>query len=264
MKNQIISSAHIFSWNTIIVTILSIIATYTCIYFSWQMNFPMTIIGVAVVFPIVFSIGGAYKRREIALTLYGNIKGLARTIYFASRDWLRDNDEKAEKNKRSFRINLKEIFIKIREYFLTNNENDADQREKELYISFSNLSKTIEGLRDRGLSGSEVSRVNSHLTKLIISFESLKHIFQYRTPKTLRTYSKIFIYLIPVVYAPYFAYIADGKDLIFAFIMPLLFSLIFTSLDNIQGHLENPFDQIGEDDIKINAEKFASTLELCK
>jgi hypothetical protein len=35
----------------------------------------------------------------------------------------------------------------------------------------------------------------------------------------------------------------------------------FTGLDNIQEHLENPFDQVGEDDIRINPEKFITTLE---
>jgi len=39
-------------------------------------------------------------------------------------------------------------------------------------------------------------------------------------------------------------------------------SLILVSLDNIQDHLENPFDQIGEDDVAINAEKFVQRLEL--
>jgi hypothetical protein len=34
------------------------------------------------------------------------------------------------------------------------------------------------------------------------------------------------------------------------------------SLDNVQEHLENPFDQIGEDDIAINAEKFVERLGL--
>ena len=41
----------------------------------------------------------------------------------------------------------------------------------------------------------------------------------------------------------------------------LLFAVILASLDNIQTHLENPFDQIGEDDITINAEKFAAQLK---
>jgi hypothetical protein len=31
-------------------------------------------------------------------------------------------------------------------------------------------------------------------------------------------------------------------------------------LDNIQDHLEDPFDQIGEDDVSINAEKFIEML----
>ena len=44
--------------------------------------------------------------------------------------------------------------------------------------------------------------------------------------------------------------------------MPILFSIILVSLDTIQDHLENPFDQVGEDDIRINAEKFIKRLDL--
>lgn len=42
--------------------------------------------------------------------------------------------------------------------------------------------------------------------------------------------------------------------------MPVLFAVILLSLDNIQEHLENPFDQIGEDDVAINAEIFVERL----
>ena len=42
--------------------------------------------------------------------------------------------------------------------------------------------------------------------------------------------------------------------------MPVLFSVVLVALDKIQVHLENPFDQIGEDDIVINVEKFISRL----
>ena len=44
--------------------------------------------------------------------------------------------------------------------------------------------------------------------------------------------------------------------------MPVLFTIILVSLDNIQEHLENPFNQVGQDDIVINAEKFVERLEL--
>ena len=43
--------------------------------------------------------------------------------------------------------------------------------------------------------------------------------------------------------------------------MPILFSVILVSLDNIQNHLENPFDQLGEDDVVINAEKLVASLD---
>jgi hypothetical protein len=37
--------------------------------------------------------------------------------------------------------------------------------------------------------------------------------------------------------------------------------LVLVSLENIQEHLENPFDQIGQDDVSINAEKFVDWLQ---
>ena len=43
--------------------------------------------------------------------------------------------------------------------------------------------------------------------------------------------------------------------------MPVLFAPVLVSLDNIQEHLENPFDQIGQDDVSINAEKFEERLQ---
>jgi hypothetical protein len=46
------------------------------------------------------------------------------------------------------------------------------------------------------------------------------------------------------------------------FITPILFSIVLVSLDSIQDALENPFDQVGEDDILINAEKFVERLRL--
>ena len=42
--------------------------------------------------------------------------------------------------------------------------------------------------------------------------------------------------------------------------MPVLYSFILVSLDNIQDHLENPFDGVGEDDIIIDCEETASLL----
>ncbi len=71
-----------------IISMLAIVSTIFCIKFNFIAGFPLTLISTAIVFPIVFSIGGAYKRREVVLAKYGAIKGLGRAIYFCTRDWV--------------------------------------------------------------------------------------------------------------------------------------------------------------------------------
>ena len=68
--------------------------------------------------------------------------------------------------------------------------------------------------------------------------------------------------VLPVLYGPYFAAIAKEFSKPLVYVMPVLFTIVLTSLDSIQDHLENPFDQIGQDDVIINAEKFVERLEL--
>lgn len=250
----------ILSLNTLIALFFAVSSTAISIQQGWHIDFPLTIIGIAVVFPIVFSIGGAYNRREAALVQYGMMKSSGRTIFLASRDWLRDDDERKTSNVDNIKAQIFNIFTLCVKLFKNSNMQPFSEEEKAIYNEFSNLSKSIEDLRDRGLSGSEVSRVNAYLSRFLTAFETIKHIYQYRTPRTLRLYSKFFIYIILIVLGPYFALIAEGQDVWLGFITPILFAMVFTGLDNIQEHLENPFDQVGEDDIRINPEKFIQTL----
>jgi len=251
----------IFNIKSMIVIILAMASTYACIYFDYKANFPLTLVGIAVVFPIVFSIGGAYNRRENALRLYGTIKAHGRALYYASRDWVPENDDKYQEKLKEL---LKEFLGGIREYFQAETELERDAKEKHIYQVFTKMSLFIKEYRERGLASGEVSRSNQYLSKIIDAFESIKHIYQYRTPITLRAYSKIFVVLVPIVYGPYFAHISTDIALWMSMIMPVLFSIVLVSLDNIQDHLENPFDQVGEDDVKINAEKFVENLEYFK
>ena len=91
--NKLKQISIIINLKTIIIVILAVLSTYLCRKFDLTAEFPMTLIATAVVFPIVFSIGGAYKRRENALAKYSSIKAHGRAIYFASRDWLESTDD---------------------------------------------------------------------------------------------------------------------------------------------------------------------------
>ncbi len=248
----------IINYQTVIVTALAILSTFLCVKFELFANFPMTVVATAVIFPIVFSIGGAYKRRENALKEYGSLKSHGRAIFFASRDWFEKTDSKLQKQLQN---KLKDLLVDSRTLFKEPLKKMEDN-EKKVYRDFSDLSQIIKEFKKRGLSNGEVSRSNQYLSKMLVAFENIKHIYEYRTPKTLRTYSKVFIFILPIIYGPYFAHISLDFSSQLTYIIPALFSVVLVSLDNIQDQLENPFDQLGEDDVILNAEKFAKNLTL--
>ena len=87
MKKIFKSFSLIINYKTFIITALAVISTYTCFHFGLIAKFPDMLVGVAIVFPVVFSIGSAYTRRETALQRFADFKGHAVAIYFATRDW---------------------------------------------------------------------------------------------------------------------------------------------------------------------------------
>ncbi|MEP5340044.1 MAG: hypothetical protein ABJL44_11950 [Algibacter sp.] len=247
----------IINFKTLLITWLSIASTAFCLHFHIKADFPLTLISTAIIFPIVFSIGGAYKRREISLDEYGSIKAHGRALYFAVSHWL-ENPPKELKTE--VKTHLENLLNSCTEVF-TNPVENLEETEKGVYQNFNNLSVFIKSLRSHGLPSGEASRSNQFLSKMMISFERIKHIYQYRTPRTLRTYSDIFIVILPIVYGPHFAENVTSYNYGLQYAVPILFSVILVALDNIQSHLENPFDQQGEDDVHINVEKFIRNLE---
>ncbi len=246
----------VINFKSVWVSALAVLSTWASLRFNIAADFPLTLISTAVVFPIVFSIGHAYKRRENALDEYGAIKAHGRALYFAARDWLPErNDERMN----DLKAVMSDLMKNCRNMF-KNPVAEMPKHEQRVYAAFSNLSGYVKRLRADGLASGECSRCNQFVSKMVISFENIKHIYQYRTPRTLRAFADFFIILLPVLYGPYFAHEAASYAPGLTFIMPVLFAIILVGLDNIQHHLEDPFDQIGEDDVAINAEKFIDLL----
>ena len=114
----------------------------------------MTLIATAVVFPIVFSIGGAYKRRENALVKYSSIKAHGRAIYFATRDWLEDSDAALQDKAKGL---LGQLLADCRTLFATPLE-EMKPQEDAVYRDFSRLSEFInQDLRGKGLPSGEAT-----------------------------------------------------------------------------------------------------------
>jgi len=248
--------AFVLNTKTLIVTALSVLATYLCLQYKITAKFPDLLIGMAIVFPVVFSIGSAFSRREFALQRLSDFKGHLFALYYAAKDW------PAGKEPGSLPAEVKEeircIMTHLRK--MLRDKNNWYANEKQMYVHFGNLSLMIARMRDLNVQSGEISRVNQYISKVIIAFDTLRGIYLYRTPRSLRFFSKIFILSFPVLYAPYFASISSDYSPALRFVMPVLYSFILISLHNIQENLEHPFDQVGDDDIIINVDEEVGVL----
>jgi hypothetical protein len=248
---------QIINLKSLLLSLLAVFSTWLCLEFKITADFPLTLIATAIVFPLVFSISTAYKRREKALEDYGSLKAHGRALYLAARDWVPDPDRSRAE---AMKAHLGDLLRACRDLF-TGPVAQMEEHEKRVFAELSNLSLLVERMRREGLSATECSRCNQYISRIATAFENIRHIYKYRTPRTLRAFSDFFILSLPFLYGPYFAFQAGTYGPGLWFLMPVLFVLILTGLSNIQDHLENPFDQIGEDDVTFNAERFVDSLE---
>ena len=238
----------IISLQTFIIIGLSLAATAICIWFDIYIELPTAIIAIAIVFPIVFSINAAYRRREEALNHFASLKGHAVSLYYAHRDWLPKEDQGHSERMKTL---VERLLNAIQTYFTA--EKDKEVHCQEVFAICSDISKSIEELRQAGVSNTELSRCNQYLRSIMIDFERMKNIRLYRTPVSLRAYSSIFLNSFPILFAPYFAYVSNESTYtIVGYLVAAFYSLVLVSLDNVQEDLENPYDQIGSDDLRLD------------
>lgn len=242
----------ILDWQTLIVTILAIGSTFLCQHFGLVADVPTGLIGLAVVFPIVFSINAAYRRREEALKYFSGLKGNAVALHYGYRDWLSGEEKEISRYRRQFRKHLTDLFKTIEEDLSTGGRNNTVMEQ--IFNLFSNLSKSNEMLRENGVSVNEVAKANQYVHDMIIDYERMRNIAAYRTPIALRAYSSVFLNFFPIAFGPYFAMLCTKSTSFPAvgYLVAGLYSLVLVSLDNIQEKLENPFDSIGIDDIELD------------
>ena len=256
MSKTIKHFIRVVDYHTAIVLVLALAATWLCRSVGLVVDLPTNLIGIAVIFPLVFSINSAYKRREEALKAFANFKGHLISIYYAHRDWV-EVDEGHEVRSRQL---LGDLLTAVSAQ-LKSGAAQTDQLTA-VYDCFSGLSRSHEQLRAAGVPANEISRLNQYLRALIIQFETMHNIARYRTPVALRAYSRLFLNLFPVLFGPFFANIAYPEWPLTGYLVAIIYTLVLVSLDNIQDDLENPFDGIGQDDLQLGrSEQFLQYFE---
>ena len=254
---RLLSLTQIVNLKSVLISALAVLSTWVCLRLKITSDFPLTLIATAIVFPLVFSISTAYTRREKALEEFGSIKAHGRALYLASRYWVAPASDQRDAQLKSA---LRDLLAATRD-LLMSPISDMAAHEPGVYSAFGRLSEFVQDMRHAHLSASEASPLHQAIARMLVAFENLKHIYEYRTPRTLRAFSDFFILLLPVLYGPYFAFQAKEFSPELFYVMPILFALILVGLANIQDHLENPFDQIGADDVAIDPERYIASLD---
>jgi hypothetical protein len=232
---------------TFLITALAIISTYICNRFEFYAALPSGLIGIAIIFPIVFSINSAYRRREEALKYFASLKAHAVAIFYAHRDWVQGNPQHADRVKKM----VHSFLFRIKDYFLCSSKSER-KKFNLVYKEFSEFSLSHEQLREAGVPANEISRINQYLRAIMIDFEKMRNILLYRTPISLRAYSQVFLNIFPILFAPYFAKLCHESYSIVGYGVAVIYSVVLVSLDNIQEDLESPYDEIGADDINLD------------
>ena len=248
------------NYRTLISVIISFIATKIAYYYNLVFDLDLTLISVAVVFPLVFTLGSAFQRREKALEHLGRAKGALASIKYcfsASKNIVDEEKEKIYSGVNSVKSELIS--------FLCAKSND----KVKLNQSIGLIQNFIMEHRD-ALGRSLSLRIYRLMRDVIMGIENSISIKVHRTPQSIRAYCELFIYIFPFYYAPTLIKNVDTPssgsgeiinslpvpmiDNDYAFIvygLNIIISFILISLFNVQEQIENPYDQDGMDDIKL-------------
>jgi len=226
--------------------IVSFVTTYLAYEFNVDFNVDLTLISIAVIFPLVFTIRGSFRRREKALEHLSQFRSSLKTVqYFVL------SDSKLSKENKNEALN---ILLDISEDVMGHLKNSI-YTTKDLDDVIDKIYKFIDE-KHEVFSGKIRDRVFKFMNDVHESVENLHAIHTHRTPISLKAYCKIFIYMFPFIYAPTIINnIGYETPQWFTYFIVTVTEFILISLYNIQDQLEFPFDDVGLDDIQLDSFK---------
>lgn len=233
----------IINHRTLITLLLSLFIPFCAYSFEIIYNIDLTLISIAIIFPLVFAIRGAFKRREKALEFLSLHRGALKTIgYFFSNSPKLDDSAKNE---------IKTILDDLSDSFLDYLSQSSHNTET-IDIKTQSIFEFIK-IHDEEISGGVKQKIFRFIKDVHVAQENLIAVHTHRTPISLKAYCLIFIYMFPVIYTPTIINKIglDNPSGLTYFVITLS-EFILISLYNIQDQMEYPFDKDGLDDIKLD------------
>ena len=253
MESNAKAILSVFNYKLLFILLETVLVFFLYEKYKININVDYTIMSIAIVFPLVFSITSAYQRRQDAIDLYLEFRN---KIIDLTNIFYAVENIKAKDYNQLFNL-LQEVQSMLNIYLIdSDSENSFDQireKRKEVLLIIDSHKKLFNEREKDSLI-----RVKN---ELFLSAEKIRGIKIHGTPISLKKYCLLFIYFSPFLYNSQ-STINDFDWSLFSPI-PLLFSMVISfvlmTLYNVQDYIENPFDQEGLDDLKIHSIKVDKT-----
>tara|TARA_Y200000002_G_scaffold112283_2_gene91917 strand:- start:1755 stop:2495 length:741 start_codon:yes stop_codon:yes gene_type:complete len=232
----------ILNKKTLYALLISLIVLFLSYRFSITYNIDLTLISIAIIFPLVFTIRGAFRRREKAIEHLSLFRGSLKTV----ENIIRGSKLEESDIKRSLDL-ITKCNKGLIDYLsdVVPTTKSHDDNIEELY-SFLLSKRDVIG-------GGTLQKVSRFLKDTYDSADNLVGIHTHRTPISLKAYCLIFVYIFPVIYTPTIINkIGIDNPPYLTYFIVILSQFILISLYNIQDQMEYPFDKEGIDDIDLD------------
>ena len=235
---------QIINIRTFTVLIICLTTSFCVIQYQIKYNFDLTIISIAIIFPLVFTIRAAFRRREKALDHLSRFKASLLIVHRCFERCKKLPEDKMI----SISAQLRGVSDAMLAYLGAGSNSQADLRNKLRGISEFLMTQKEE------IGSSEAFKILRFMKDVHSSVENTIAIYTHQTPVSLRAYCQIFIYVFPFIYSPALLHRLDNDSPDWVvYTLSCVTGFILISLFNVQDQMENPFDEHGLDDVKVKS-----------
>ena len=237
----------VLNYRILIILIETLLVYFLYYKYNFKLSVDFTILSIAIVFPIVFSITSAYQKRQDALFTFNILRNKMielSNIYFSVEGTTKGDYQKLF----SALSNIQSLVIKHLIQDTRDGISEIRKSRKDIFFRIDN-DKQHYNEREKD----SLIRVKNELFQSIEKLFSIKH---HPTPKSLRKYCLVFIYLSPFIYNGQILFVNSidtGLKNIVSLVISSLIGFVLMALYNVQEHIENPFDGKGMDDLDFQA-----------
>jgi hypothetical protein len=236
----------IIDMKTLVLSVVCVAVTYFCYVNNIAYDLNITLFSIAVIFPLVFTIREAFKRRDNALKFLSQFKSSLCSVHYCF--------EQCRKLDAARRDEVAQLLdTASSQFFDALGSEEADIRPAEETVN--EIIHFIQRNND-AISNSLALKIIRFVQDVNDGMENTISLKMHGTPISMRAYCLVFVFLFPFVFAPTIVFHMPDAPVVLSYGLSILHGFILISLFNVQTQMENPFDQIGLDDIQLDEFRF--------